>query len=247
MRLDKFISNNTEFSRSEVRQLVKAKRIVINGQTAHSSDMKVEEAIDQILLDGQAVQATGKVYIMLHKPAGYICANTDSQHPTVLDLLQKSHGQVPCPKPILFKDFQIAGRLDLDTTGLVFITNDGDWNHRITSPGMHCKKIYRVRLHDTPPPETEQRFAEGILLDGEKKITRPAELERIDEKTVRLHLSEGKYHQVKRMFAAIGNHVIALHRESIAGITLDENLEPGQFRYLRADELALMHDHFKPT
>lgn len=239
MRLDKFISNNTEFSRSEVRRLIKAQRIVINGEASKSADYKIQSDSDEILLDGKRIRPLGHIYIMLNKPSGYICANRDSQYPTVLDLLTDTNNidRDTCPLPAV-KDWQIAGRLDLDTTGLVFITNDGEWNHRITSPSLQCKKGYHVSLQQDISPTTAAVFAQGMQLDGESKLTRPARLEIVTPTQVRLYLSEGKYHQVKRMFAACGNHVSALHRESIAGIMLDQALAPGQYRQLRADELT---------
>ena len=134
---------------------------------------------------------------------------------------------------------QVVGRLDLDTTGLVLITDDGQWSHRITSPRHECAKTYRVWLADPIAPGTAELFAEVVLLRSEKEKTRPAQLEILGECEARLTIHEGKYHQVKRMFAAVGNKVIGLHREQIGALALDEALEPGEYRELSAAEVAL--------
>jgi len=131
-----------------------------------------------------------------------------------------------------------AGRLDIDTTGLVLLTDDGQWSHRITSPRHHCEKTYRVTLESPISDDTAAQFTAGVQLHNEKSLTKPAQLEVITPTDVRLTLSEGRYHQVKRMFAAVGNRVIELHRERIGDIVLDEDLEPGEYRALTEDEIA---------
>ncbi|MFL0799315.1 MAG: pseudouridine synthase [Agarilytica sp.] len=240
-RIDKFISNNTDHSRSDVRKLIKAKRVELNGELVGSVDVRTTINKDIVMLDGVRIEPIGDVYLILNKPQGYVCANGDGQHPTVIDLLKQSANFAGKKLKLLpFKDLQIAGRLDLDTTGMVLITNDGKWNHNITSPSVDCKKIYRVSLDAPLSPTAPALFARGVQLEGEKKKTRPAFLEVISPKKVRLSLSEGKYHQVKRMFAATGNHVTQLHRESIAGLSLDSALSPGQFRYITQEELSLI-------
>ncbi|WP_086932232.1 pseudouridine synthase [Agarilytica rhodophyticola] len=241
MRLDKFISNNTQYSRSDVRKLIKAKRVCVNGEDAESPDDKVKSSRDIVTIDGEKVKPIGNVYLMLNKPEGVVCANTDGEHPTVIDLLQQDEsfvGKKVSTLPI--KDLQIAGRLDIDTTGLVLITNDGKWNHTITSPNHACKKTYHVSLKNPLAPQVPEMFAKGIHLEGEKKKTRPAILHVITAKKVTLSISEGKYHQVKRMFAATGNKVKALHRHSIGGLVLDEALAPGQYRHLTEKEVAAL-------
>ncbi|MFL0809337.1 MAG: pseudouridine synthase [Agarilytica sp.] len=241
MRIDKFISQNTEHSRSVVRKLIKAQRVELNGDLVEHHELKIKSKSDIIMLDGVQVEAIGDLYIMMHKPQGYVCANTDGEHPTVIDLLNNQKNFVGRNKKTLpIKELQIAGRLDLDTTGMVFITNDGKWNHEVTSPNVSCKKVYRVSLERPISPKVPEAFANGLQLEGEKKKTRPAFLHVITPTKVRLSLSEGKYHQVKRMFAATGNHVTSLHRESIAGISLDELLQPGQYRFLSKEELKII-------
>lgn len=221
MRLDKFLSQYTDYSRSQIQQLVKANRVTINGEPIKQANHKLH-GDEQVVLDNQLIEAFRARYIMLHKPLGYICANSDSEHPVVLDLLDIARKQ----------DLQIAGRLDIDTTGLVLLTDDGQWNHRITAPKQECRKTYLVTTADPIHEEVIQLFLQGMQLHGEKNPTRPAHLDILDTRSARLQICEGKYHQVKRMFAATGNRVVQLHRESIGSIQLDPNLAPGEYRTL---------------
>jgi 16S rRNA pseudouridine516 synthase len=231
MRLDKFISNHTSVSRSEVRRLLKAKAVTVNGDHVRDPALPVNPE-DQVLLHGERIVPLGKHYYMLNKPAGYVCANLDSEHPTVLDLLRKSGMSAR-----IAQDLQIAGRLDIDTTGLVLLTNDGQWNHRLTSPRSSCQKVYRVTLAEPYDAQSEALFAKGVQLKGEKRPTLPAQIEVLDAHQVLLTIQEGKYHQVKRMFAATGNRVVDLHRLSVGDVQLDPTLEPGQFRALTRKEI----------
>lgn len=226
MRLDKFLSQHTEYSRSQIHQLIKASRVLVNDQIVRAPDFKLRGE-EQVKLDEQLIEALGPRYLMLHKPEGYVCANTDSEHPVVLDLLDLPRKQ----------DLQIAGRLDIDTTGLVLLTDDGQWNHRITAPRQECAKTYLVITADPIDPSAIQLFAQGVQLKDEKNLTRPAQLELLDSHSARLTIHEGKYHQVKRMFAAIGNRVVKLHRESIGMIFLDPMLAPGEYRQLTEEEI----------
>ena len=227
MRLDKFIGHATDLSRAKIHILIKRGEVTVNGELANKGAQQICEQ-DQILLQGEAVLAATTRYLMLHKPLGYVCANSDSEHPTVLDLLELPNKQ----------NLQIVGRLDIDTSGLVLITDDGQWNHRITSPKSQCAKVYRVTTADPIKEDLAERFASGILLQGEKKPSKPAVLKPLNIHTAQLTISEGKYHQVKRMFAATGNHVTALHRERIGAITLDAALEPGEYRHLTDCEIS---------
>ncbi|VUD47857.1 Ribosomal small subunit pseudouridine synthase A [Thalassocella blandensis] len=243
MRLDKFISNNSEHTRSQIRKLVKAERIQVNGELVDDVAFKVKSKKDLVTVDGKPIKPIGSVYYMLNKPVGYVCANDDGSHPTVIDLLKRTENQKNPEEshPIPFKDLQIVGRLDVDTTGLVLVTNDGDWNHRVTSPNSSCKKTYRVTLEEAFDIKTLRHFTHGMALEGEKKPTKPAAIELITPKKLRLTISEGKYHQVKRMFAATGNKVKKLHRESIGDIMLDPELDAGQFRSLSSNEVQSMN------
>ena len=165
---------------------------------------------------------------MLNKPHGYVCSTDDPDHPTILYFLDE---------PVAHK-LHAAGRLDIDTTGLVLMTDDGQWSHRITSPRHHCEKTYLVALESPLAEGTAELFAKGVQLHNEKDLTKPAVLEVITPTEVRLTISEGRYHQVKRMFAAVGNHVVGLHRERIGDIQLDESLAPGEYRPLTEAEIA---------
>ena len=226
MRLDKFLSQNSDSSRSLIQQAIKAGRVSVNDVVAKKGDQKLVG--DEIVtLDGNIVEPFKTRYLMLHKPLGYVCANSDSDYPTVVDLIRMPRWQ----------ELQIVGRLDIDTTGLVLLTDDGQWNHRITSPRHECDKIYRVTTANPISDETAALFAAGVQLHGEKAPTRPAQLEFISSHEARLKIHEGKYHQIKRMFAAAGNLVVALHRESIGSIQLDPALAPGEYRALTADEI----------
>lgn len=227
MRLDKFVASNTTYSRSEVRQLLRGGQLTVNGATVRDAGL-ILLASDVVRLNDAVVTARGPRYFMLHKPAGVVCATEDGGHRTVLDLLA---GEVR-------EGLHVAGRLDIDTTGLVLITDDGQWSHRIKAPGRHEKR-YRVHTARAIAPEAIPQFAQGLLLRGEEdQPTRPARLEILGEKEALLWLQEGRYHQVKRMFAAIGNHVEALHREAVAGIELDPALPEGSWRPLSPEEIA---------
>ncbi len=227
MRLDKYIAQVSELSRSQVKRALKAKRVTVNGELAKDPSQHIDTDAE-VLLDQEPLAAPGPRYFMLHKPLGYVCATHDGEHPTALDLLDEIN-----------KDsLQIAGRLDIDTTGLVLITDDGQWNHIITSPRHECPKTYYACLAQDLVVDAEEKLTQGLMLDNETKPTRPASLERLYTNEVRLTISEGKYHQVKRMFAALGNRVIELHRERVGGIELDPDLDPGEYRPLTDAEIA---------
>ena len=236
VRLDKWLAQATGQGRKQAHKWVRAGKVCVDGKSVRDSSLKV--GVEQrVTLAGEPVSLRGPVYLMLNKPLGVVCATEDAEHETVLDLLEYE----------LQRDVHPAGRLDIDTTGLVLLTDDGQWSHRITSPRRACSKRYRVLL--TEPLSLEQchavakQFAEGVMLRGESKPTLPAELifdpelELNDE--VELVVQEGRYHQVKRMFAAIGNRVDELHREQIGELLLDPDLAPGEYRRLTEQEVAL--------
>lgn len=226
MRLDKYVSHVSDLSRKEVKRLLRAGYITVDGETIKDPSTYISETME-VCVDGEPLEAPRPRYFMLHKPQGYVCVTKDRDHPTILELIDEPN-----------KDkLQIAGRLDIDTTGLVLITDDGKWNHAITSPKRECKKTYYVTLASDIQSDTGKQFATGVKLDGELKPTLPAELEVLFSNEARLTISEGKYHQVKRMFAAVGNKVEELHREQVGAIVLDPDLEPGEYRELTADEV----------
>ncbi|AHF74377.1 Ribosomal small subunit pseudouridine synthase A [Candidatus Sodalis pierantonius str. SOPE] len=228
MRLDKFLSQQLGISRALVARELRAKRVTVDDEVIRQGAFQLLPE-HQVRFDGNVLQQilTAR-YFMLHKPQGYVCSTDDPDHPTLLYFIDE-----PVPDKL-----HVAGRLDIDTTGLVLLTDDGQWSHRLTSPRHHCEKDYLVTLEQPLATETAERFAAGIMLRGENLPTRPARLEALSPQRVRLTLREGRYHQVKRMFAALGNRVIALHRERIGAIVLDAHLQPGEYRALTAEEIA---------
>ncbi|WHQ76603.1 16S rRNA pseudouridine(516) synthase RsuA [Pantoea sp. Lij88] len=228
MRLDKFISQQLEISRAIAHREIRGQRVTVNGEIVRDTAFKLLPD-HEVVYDGNVLQMqTGPRYFMLNKPQGYVCSTDDPDHPTIIYFIEE---------PMSFK-LHAAGRLDIDTTGLVLLTDDGQWSHRITSPRHHCEKTYRVTLESPISDDTAAQFTAGVQLHNEKSLTKPAQLEVITPTDVRLTLSEGRYHQVKRMFAAVGNRVIELHRERIGDIVLDDDLEPGEYRALTEEEIA---------
>lgn len=228
MRLDKFIAEQTNLTRSQAAKELKAGAVTVNGEIIKSGAHKVSEQ-DEIRYDGERLEwvAAGQ-YFMLNKPQNCVCSHDDGDYPSVYQFFDYP----------LSSRLHTAGRLDSDTTGLVLLTDDGQWSHRITSPKHHCEKTYLVTLADPVEDFYADKLREGILLRGEKTPTLPAELEILDDYNVNLTISEGRYHQVKRMFAALGNKVVALHRWRIGHIVLDEQLEEGEYRALSAEEIG---------
>ena len=227
-RLDKFISHLAEIPRTQARASIKRKEVSVNGEVITSHNFQLAQQ-DEVLHQGTPLVFLGKRYYMLNKPVGYVCANSDELHKTVFDLLDEPN----------MSDFHVAGRLDIDTTGLVIITNDGDWSHKITSPKSNKFKTYRVETQEPITDEALEQLRTGVMLHNEKDLNRPAIAERLANYGLRLSISEGKYHQVKRMLYAVDNKVVELHREQIAGITLDENLASGEYRLLTPEEIKL--------
>jgi 16S rRNA pseudouridine516 synthase len=228
MRLDKYLCHATGLTRSQAQKIIRRREVEVDGVEVRDPSMAVNDE-NEVVWQGREVRLSGPRYFMLNKPAGVVCATTDSRHTTVIDLLDE-------PNP---KGLHAAGRLDIDTTGLVLISDDGEWSHRITSPKHKCEKSYLVTVAEPLDESLVERFATGIELKGEKAKTKPAKLEILSPTEARLIISEGKYHQVKRMFAAVGNHVVALHRERIGELMLDSELEEGESRPLDEDEVAL--------
>ena len=199
MRLDKFLAETPGLTRSQAVKVLRQSAVTVNGKIEKSGAVKVSPD-DEIYYDGERLTwVENGQYIMLHKPQGYICSHEDGDYPTIYQFFDYP----------LSARLHSAGRLDVDTTGLVLLTDDGQWSHRITSPKFHCEKTYLVTLADPVEANYVQACADGILLRGEKEPTKPATLEILDDYNVNLTLSEGRYHQVKRMFAALGNKVVA--------------------------------------
>ena len=227
MRLDKYISNATDLSRTDVKKLIKSGLVSVDDETAKSGSQKVTDD-QKIAIEGSTIQLMTTRYFMMNKPAGVVSATKDHTNPTALDLIYEHRND----------QLQIAGRLDIDTTGLLLITDDGQWNHIVTSPRTDCKKIYAVELENAVNEDYHKKLAAGIALEGEKRRCLPATMQVIDDHHIQLSISEGKYHQVKRMITSLGNEVVSLHRLQIGGIALDPELEPGDYRPLTEEEIA---------
>ena len=226
VRLDKFICESTELSRSMAKKALHRSDVTCDGVVVKDSGFKVTDKT-VVRLDGQVISLVGERYIMMHKPVDTICSTIDEVYPSVLSLMDIEKADT----------LHIAGRLDADTTGLVLITSDGQWSHKITSPKKDCGKRYLVELADPIAEDLVLIFAQGIELRNEDGLTKPALLSIIDSHNARLTISEGKYHQVKRMFAAVGNKVVNLHRECVGVIELDSDIAPGEWRHFTQAEI----------
>ena len=231
-RLDKFLSSQTALSRKEAQKAIKEKRVLLNGSVIRAVDTKVDTESDTISLDGQPLSYQQYVYYMMDKPEGVVSATQDRAERTVLDLLP----------PELRRDGLFpAGRLDKDTTGLLVITDDGDYAHRMLSPKKHVQKRYIATLDREPDKSIISAFEAGIVL-GDGTVCKSGQAETLGGCRVAVTISEGKYHQVKRMFAALGYHVEALRRVQIGGLALDTGLRPGEVRVLTAEEAQKVFD-----
>ncbi len=227
MRLDRYLANLPQGSRQRAQRWLAAGSVRVDGDIIQSGQHPVTP-FSNIELNDQRLQARQPRYFMLNKPAGYLSATTDPQHPTALELLDEPERE----------RLHIGGRLDRASTGLLLITDDGRWSRALTEPDRQIAKVYRVELADPVHPDTAKRFAAGIYFAFEQITTRPVSLERLAERRVRLRLHEGRYHQIKRMFGRFRNRVIGLHREQIGDIILDPALAPGEYRPLTGDEIA---------
>ena len=231
MRLDKFLSKATELSRKDCKKILHAGEVTVNGEVVKDSSLHIDEVDDDIEWAGEPLSvAMGNRYLLLYKPEGFECTLKPKEWPIVTDLID-----VP-----QLGSLRIAGRLDVVTTGALLLSDDGGFLHRVTSPKHHVAKVYELTLAD-PMTEAQQAFAiqelaKGIMLEDEYDKTKPAELSFSDATHAKLVLTEGKYHQVKRMMGYFGNKVIELHRASIGNITL-AGLEKGESRFLTAEEI----------
>lgn len=237
MRLDKLLTLLGEGTRSEVKAAVRAARVWVNGAPAKDAGMQVDALADEVTLDGRRLSYKSVRHVMLHKPQGVLTAARDAKQKTVMDLLPPLYAAMGCMP---------AGRLDKDTEGLLVITSDGQLAHRIISPKHDVGKLYFARV-DGPLGDADVRaFAAGLHIrdaDGEFDA-RPAALEIVrtspDMSEARVRVTEGRYHQVKRMFASRGVHVVYLRRERIGALALDPALAPGQWREMTDEEVALL-------
>lgn len=226
MKLDRFLAKHDAMGGKTARRLLLEKRVCVDGQLVTDGTQEVDR-FSRIELDNRVIQEPERaLYLMLHKPAGYLSATVDDTHPTILDLIDDPDKHT----------LHIAGRLDRNTSGLVLLTNDGRWSKRLMAPHQKVPKVYLVETHEPIMPETVAAFAKGFYFHTEDLTTLPAKLVILAERRARLTLYEGRYHQVKRMFHRVHNRVLSLHRESIGGLALPEDLQEGQWRSLTGVE-----------
>lgn len=230
LRLDKYLADMGIGTRSEIKEIIKKGQVSVNGASVKRPEFKVDPEMDIVTLNGKKIAYAKFSYYMLNKPAGYVSATEDEIHKTVLDILE-----VPQKK-----DFFPVGRLDIDTEGLLLITNDGALAHKLLSPKKHVKKTYFAKIRGRVDDTDVTRMKAGLDI-GEKKPTLPAELviltsDEISE--ICLTITEGKFHQVKRMFEAVGKEVLYLKRLSMGTLSLDDTLKPRQYRPLSEKEIS---------
>lgn len=236
MKLDRLLAKHRGMGRRQARVLIAAGSVFVDGivQARHEAEV---DRFHHITADGETVQpGQRRLFIMLHKPVGVVSATKDAEHRTVIDLIDDPDKHT----------LHIVGRLDLSTSGLVLLTNDGNWSKPLTHPDHKVPKIYRVETARPIPHAAVEAFAKGFYFHTENLTTRPAALEIVSEFSARLTLSEGRYHQVKRMFHRIGNRVTSLHRESIGPVLLPDELPPGAWRFLTADEIEALRSGKMP-
>ena len=231
MRLDKYLAEMGVGTRQEVKKQIRQGKAAVNGTVVKAADTKIDETSDEVTICGRNISYVSYEYYMLNKPAGVVSATEDRRDTTVIDLIKEKKR----------KDLFPVGRLDKDTEGLLLITNDGDLAHRLLTPKKHVDKVYYAKIDGMVTEEDVKRFAEGIKIGAEEEeMTRPAKLDIMksaEESEIRLTIHEGKFHQVKRMFLAVGKEVTYLKRERMGTLCLDENLKPGEYRLLTEEEI----------
>ena len=229
-RLDRLISELCQINKKKVRLILAQKRVTVDDILA----LDIAQIVDQfshVVMDGEVLQENKAHYIMLNKPVGVVCATKDDKHKTVIDLLAGQFDQET------LDSLHIVGRLDLNTSGLVLLTNDSRWSERLTSPEHKVSKCYQVTLENPVTDEYITAFAQGMYFSYENITTKPAVLRIISPFETEVILIEGRYHQIKRMFGRFRNPVVALHRGSIGQLNLDKSLSSGESRVLSAAEV----------
>ena len=225
MRLDKFLKDTGFGSRKEVKILIKQKRVSVNDTLVSNEGLSINEEKDVVKVDNQIVKYVKYVYIMLNKPQGVVSATTDNIHTTVIDLIND----------FKYLDLFPVGRLDIDTEGLLLITNDGALSHNLLSPKKHVDKTYFLKTNHSLTSDDMKKIEDGVYLDNE--LTLPAKIEKVSEYEYLLTIHEGKFHQVKRMIEAVGKSVTYLKRVSFGPLVLDNNLPLGKYRFLTEEEI----------
>ena len=228
-RLDRFISLKTGIPKSDVRLLLAQKRVRVNNEIADNAQRLVDQ-FSVVSLDGKVLQNRKPIYLMMHKPKGVISATKDKQHRTVIDLLRES-SELSITHAEL-EELHIVGRLDLNSSGLLLLTNDSVWSKRLMSPEHKVEKVYQVTVEHPISDECVQAFSAGMHFPFEGITTKPAKLERLSDTLAKVTLTEGKYHQIKRMFGRFRNPVLDLHRVKIGNYELDSEIKPGDSRIL---------------
>lgn len=225
-RLDKIIVSQTEYSRKDVKKLVAMNKVTVNGEIVKKSDIKIDFNVDKIKVNEKEIAIKENVYIILNKPQGYISATEDRNMKTVLDLIDEKY---------LHRELFPAGRLDKDTTGLMLITDDGKFAHNILSPKKHIQKVYEVTIDIPCTEEMINSFKKGIKLnDG---ICKSADMKIVNNNTAIVTLTEGRYHQIKRMFGCFGAKVVKLNRIAMGNLYLPKNLKLGESREITKEEM----------
>lgn len=231
MRLDKYLAEMGVGTRQEVKKQIRQGKVTVNGTVVKAADTKIDETCDEVTIGDRNISYVSYEYYMLNKPGGVVSATEDRRDTTVIDLIKDKKR----------KDLFPVGRLDKDTEGLLLITNDGDLAHRLLAPKKHVDKVYYAKIDGMVTEEDVKRFAKGIDIGAEEEeMTRPAKLDIMksaEESEIRLTIHEGKFHQVKRMFLAVGKEVTYLKRERMGTLCLDENLKPGEYRLLTEEEI----------
>lgn len=237
LRLDKYLCDMQEGTRSTVKDMIRKKKVSVNGTIVVRPELKVNTDNDIVCVDGRQVGYSDYEYYMLNKPQGVVSATSDLNDKTVIDIIADRKR----------KDLFPVGRLDKDTEGLLIITNDGELAHRLLSPKHHVDKVYEAIVKGKIADKYVEEFAKGLYVDSEFTAM-PTELKIIsyddnsDSTHINITIREGKYHQIKRMFTAIGSEVLFLKRLSMGGITLDRKLATGSYRVLTDDEIAILKD-----
>ncbi|MEE1527549.1 MAG: pseudouridine synthase [Blautia sp.] len=234
IRLDKYLADMGLGTRTEVKKDIKKGRISVNQEIIKSPEYKIDIQTDVVLADGKEIAYEKMVYYMLNKPQGVVSATEDRRDRTVLELIQEKKR----------KDLFPVGRLDKDTEGLLLITNDGELAHNLLAPKKHVDKKYFVRLKNALSEENRKHLEEGVDI-GEDRLTMPSQVFLLNEEKneVEIIIREGKFHQIKRMFHAVGNEVVFLKRLSMGSLVLDENLLPGEYRLLTPEEIVRLKEN----
>lgn len=242
-RLDKLLARKGFGSRKDVKKLLRQQEVFVNEKRVFDSSIQIDVEKDEVFFNGEKVSFEQNYYLMMNKKAGYVCSSKDGEHSTVFDLLDED-----LRTPYLQEKLHIVGRLDLDTEGLLIFTTDGELTHRLISPKSHIDKTYFCSLEHAETAESQEeitkKFENGIEVPAEGNeeafTAENAKIKWLNETTALLTIFEGKYHQVKRMFSAVGNKVIYLKRVSIGKLKLDETLKLGEYRSLSEEELELL-------